>query len=253
MNKPVETHTLLDPAELVVDQPSDGTFLVSRRLFNDAELFELEMKYIFENTWLFLCHEGQIPNAGDFFTTEMGRQPVVISRGKDGKVYGFVNACAHRGATLCRTRRGNQQFHTCPYHGWVYDSTGRCVNIDAEPRGGYPDYFAGLSHDLRTPLSRIRLALELADAYNVAALHRPVVLGASQRVAAAGHPYLQAAAEPGGIAGAQAVGVEASASGDPAGLGAPAIAEGDSDSILGVTRHNPDWHGQGPALVAQLD
>lgn len=61
MNKPVEAQAFLNPSELVVDRPDDGTFLVSRRLFNDAELFELEMKYIFENTWLFLCHEGQIP------------------------------------------------------------------------------------------------------------------------------------------------------------------------------------------------
>ncbi len=52
MNKPIEAHPFLDPRELVVDQPQDGTFLVSRRLFNEAELFELEMKYIFENTWI---------------------------------------------------------------------------------------------------------------------------------------------------------------------------------------------------------
>jgi benzoate/toluate 1,2-dioxygenase alpha subunit len=149
MNKPVETQAFLNPNELVVDRPDDGTFLVSRRLFNEAELFELEMKYIFENTWLFLCHEGQIPNPGDFFTTEMGRQPVVISRGKDGKVHGFVNACAHRGATLCRTRKGNQQFLTCPYHGWVYDSTGKNVDIKDHASGAYPPVFEQQSHDLK--------------------------------------------------------------------------------------------------------
>ncbi|WP_448508485.1 aromatic ring-hydroxylating oxygenase subunit alpha, partial [Immundisolibacter sp.] len=114
MNKPVEAHSFLEPRELVVDQPDDGTFLVSRRLFTDAELFELEMKHIFEGTWIFVCHEGQIPNPGDYFATEMGRQPVFLVRGKDGQVHGFVNACAHRGATLCRTRKGNQQYFTCP-------------------------------------------------------------------------------------------------------------------------------------------
>ena len=86
--------TLLD------DRVSDGVFAVNRDVYLDPELFELEMQHIFEASWLYLCHESQIPNAGDFFTTHMGRQPVVISRGKDGQVYGFVNACAHRGATL---------------------------------------------------------------------------------------------------------------------------------------------------------
>ncbi|WP_372720468.1 aromatic ring-hydroxylating dioxygenase subunit alpha, partial [Immundisolibacter sp.] len=113
MNKPVETQSFFNPDELVVDQPADGTFLVSRRLFTDAELFDLEMKHIYEASWIFVCHESQIPNAGDYFATHMGRQPVFIVRGKDGQARGFVNACAHRGATLCRTRKGNEQFFTC--------------------------------------------------------------------------------------------------------------------------------------------
>jgi len=148
MNKPVEAHSFLDPRELVVDQPHDGTFLVSRRLFTDAELFELEMKHIFEGSWIFVCHEGQVPNPGDYFATEMGRQPVIIVRGKDGAVRGFVNACAHRGATLCRTRKGNQQFFTCPYHGWVYDTAGKNVNIKDHASGAYPPAFETQSHDL---------------------------------------------------------------------------------------------------------
>ncbi|MFZ5491755.1 MAG: aromatic ring-hydroxylating oxygenase subunit alpha [Pseudomonadota bacterium] len=135
--------TLLD------DRASDGVFAVNRDVYLDPELFELEMKHIFESSWLYLCHESQIPNAGDFFTTQMGRQPVVISRGKDGKVHGFVNACAHRGATLCRTRKGNQQFHTCPYHGWVYDSAGRNVDIKDHATGAYPPAFEQQSHDLK--------------------------------------------------------------------------------------------------------
>jgi len=134
---------------LLDDRVGEGVFAVNRDVYLDPELFELEMKHIFEASWLYLCHESQIPNPGDFFTTHMGRQPVVISRGKDGKVYGFVNACAHRGATLCRTRRGNQQFLTCPYHGWVYDSTGKNVDIKDHASGAYPPAFEQQSHDLK--------------------------------------------------------------------------------------------------------
>ncbi|WP_372695273.1 Rieske 2Fe-2S domain-containing protein [Immundisolibacter sp.] len=136
-------NTLLD------DRIDDGVFDVSRDIYLDAELFELEMKTIFEGSWLYLCHESQIPNPGDFLTTHMGRQPVIISRGKDGQVHGFVNACAHRGATLCRTRKGNQAFFTCPYHGWVYDSTGKNVDIKDHATGAYPPAFEQQSHDLK--------------------------------------------------------------------------------------------------------
>ncbi|MDD3675085.1 aromatic ring-hydroxylating oxygenase subunit alpha [Thauera propionica] len=135
--------TLLD------DRVGDGVFAVSRDVYLDPALFELEMTHIFEGSWLYLCHESQIPNPGDFFTTHMGRQPVIISRGKDGKVYGYVNACAHRGATLCRTRRGNRLFHTCPYHGWVFDSTGKNVDIKDHATGAYPPAFERQSHDLK--------------------------------------------------------------------------------------------------------
>ena len=101
------TPTELD--SLLIDRPQDGLFEVNRRLFTDEELFELEMKHIFERTWIYLCHESQVANANDFFTVHMGRQPVIVMRGEDGQIRGFINACAHRGATLCRTAKGNRR------------------------------------------------------------------------------------------------------------------------------------------------
>ncbi len=130
------------------DRIADGVFDVNRDVYLNPDLFDLEMKHIFESSWLYLCHESQIPNAGDYFATHMGRQPVFIVRGKDGQARGFVNACAHRGATLCRTRKGNEQFFTCPYHGWVYDTAGKNVNIKDHDSGAYPAAFDAQSHDL---------------------------------------------------------------------------------------------------------
>ena len=57
---------------------------LDRNAFTDAELFELEMKHIFEGNWVYLAHESQIPNINDYFTTWIGRQPIVITRNKDG-------------------------------------------------------------------------------------------------------------------------------------------------------------------------
>jgi benzoate/toluate 1,2-dioxygenase subunit alpha len=139
---------------LIVDQPEKGLFEVSRRLFNDAEIFELEMRHIFERTWLYLCHESQVAQPYDFFTTHMGRQPVFVSRDAEGELHAFINACAHRGAVLCRTSRGNRKFHVCPYHGWAYDAAGRNVEIKDRDSGGYPAAFEQASHDL-TRIARI--------------------------------------------------------------------------------------------------
>ncbi|WP_372696122.1 aromatic ring-hydroxylating oxygenase subunit alpha [Immundisolibacter sp.] len=154
MNQPLDLPVAAAPASFVREADADRPFAVDRRIFTDPDLFQRELEHIFEGSWLYLAHESQIPNPGDFFTTHMGRQPVIISRGTDGTVHGFVNACAHRGAQLCRTRRGNARFLTCPYHGWVYDSAGRNVEIKDRASGAYPPAFERQNHDL-TPLPRL--------------------------------------------------------------------------------------------------
>ncbi len=79
----VRTH--LDGA--LVEDPATGRHQVRRDVFTDEEIFELEMKYIFEGNWVYLAHESQIPNVGDYFTTNIGRSPVVISRDKEGELH----------------------------------------------------------------------------------------------------------------------------------------------------------------------
>ena len=71
-------------SDAVIDDPEAGIYRANRRIFTDEEIFELEMKHIFEGNWIYLAHESQLPNPGDYFTTYVGRQPVVITRDKDG-------------------------------------------------------------------------------------------------------------------------------------------------------------------------
>lgn len=134
--------------DLFIDRPDNNTYQVNRKVFTDEELFDLEMKHIFEANWVYLCHESQIANPNDFFTTHMGRQPVVVSRDNDGVIHAFINACRHRGAEVCKTAKGNKRFHVCPYHGWTYDSSGKSVDVKDRAGGGYPDEFLNASHDL---------------------------------------------------------------------------------------------------------
>ena len=137
-----------DVRTYIVDNPEEGMFTVDRALFSDPELFELEMKYIFEGTWVYLAHESQVSRPHDFYTTSIGRQPVVLMRNQAGEIGCFLNACAHRGATVCLTKRGNQKILTCPYHGWSYNTSGALVSVKDHATGAYPEAFERLDHGL---------------------------------------------------------------------------------------------------------
>ncbi len=71
--------------------------LVGRRIFFDQEIYETELERIFARCWLFLGHESQIPECGDYMSAYMGEDPVLVCRGDDGRVRTFLNSCRHRG------------------------------------------------------------------------------------------------------------------------------------------------------------
>jgi phenylpropionate dioxygenase-like ring-hydroxylating dioxygenase large terminal subunit len=111
---------------------------VDRRIYSDPAIFEREMEQIFGRAWLFLCHESQIPEAGDFFAAVMGRDNVLVVRQKDGSIRAMLNTCAHRGNAVCRADEGNAKGFLCTYHGWSYGIDGRLLGVP-----GYKNFYAG--------------------------------------------------------------------------------------------------------------
>ncbi|BFM05085.1 MULTISPECIES: benzoate 1,2-dioxygenase large subunit [Gammaproteobacteria] len=135
---------------LIETDEEKGLYRGRRDMFTDPELFELEMKYIFEGNWVYLAHESQVANPNDYFTGYIGRQPIVITRNKDGELNCFINACTHRGAVLCRKKKDNKAVLTCPFHGWSFNNSGKLVKVKDPDNAGYPDSFnCEGSHDLK--------------------------------------------------------------------------------------------------------
>jgi len=136
-------------ATAVVDDPATGAFRCRRDMFTDPDLFELEMKHIFEGNWVYLAHESQIPENNDYFTTHIGRRPIIITRDKTGTLNAVINACAHRGAMLCRRKHGNKGSFTCQFHGWTFSNAGKLLKVKDGKTGDYPAGFnTEGSHDL---------------------------------------------------------------------------------------------------------
>ena len=136
---------------------------VHSSVYTDPELFALERERIFRRVWLYVGHESQVPKVGNFFTTRLGGEEVIVTRDKAGGIRAFANRCTHRSAKVCQVPTGNAGRFRCPYHGWTFGLDGGLVGVPLRP--GYPDSF-----NLKDP------ALALAPVPRIA-LYRGFIFG----------------------------------------------------------------------------
>lgn len=101
---------------------------ISREVFFSEQLFTREMESLFPRVWLFVGHESQVAKPGDFFSSRMGSDPVLLTRDVQGEIHVLLNSCRHRGMRVCRYDEGNATRFTCPYHAWSYSIDGSLVS-----------------------------------------------------------------------------------------------------------------------------
>ncbi|MFI6296430.1 aromatic ring-hydroxylating dioxygenase subunit alpha [Nonomuraea sp. NPDC050790] len=96
------------------------------RSYTDPEIFREEQEKIFEDLWFCAVRTDELPRPGSFKTVGIGRESVIVVRGRDGLLRAFLNVCRHRGARLCAEPEGEvKRTIRCVYHAWSYDLDGR--------------------------------------------------------------------------------------------------------------------------------
>lgn len=111
----------------------DGS-AVRRAIYSDDEIYRRELDRIFSSNWLLLGHESQLPKAGSYFTSYMGEDPVIVTRGQDQGIQVLLNACSHRGARVCLDDAGEASRLICPYHAWSFGLDGKLLGVPHNSR-----------------------------------------------------------------------------------------------------------------------
>lgn len=102
---------------------------IHRSVYTDPGIFQIEMDRIWGKAWIYVGHESQVKEPGDYFATTLGLQPVVMTRHTDRRIHVLYNRCAHKGAQVIGDTCGHANVLRCCYHGWTYDTDGTCKHV----------------------------------------------------------------------------------------------------------------------------
>src|SRR5215471_9421059 len=106
-------------------------------LYWEAATLGAEKEQIFARTWQGVGQAHQVANCGDYFTTDLVGEPLLIVRGTDGQLRGFYNVSRHRAGPAAEGC-GSRKLFRCGYHGWTYGLDGALIS--APGFEGQPDF-----------------------------------------------------------------------------------------------------------------
>jgi choline monooxygenase len=113
----------------------DHAYTIPASWYINEGLYDLELKTVFSNNWLLAGRRDQLQKPGQYVTTDIGTEPIVVVRDNDSTIRAFFNVCRHHAAAVMTEPEGSAPHLRCPYHGWTYSLTGELK--------GTPD-FAGV-------------------------------------------------------------------------------------------------------------
>jgi phenylpropionate dioxygenase-like ring-hydroxylating dioxygenase large terminal subunit len=120
-------------------------FRVHRSSMTSPEIHALELDRVFAHSWLYVGHESEISEPGDYVRRPVGGRPLFMVRSvKSGEIRVFHNTCTHRGAVVCRKDAGNAKVFQCFYHAWSFDTEGALVGVPGRDAYGEGLDFAEL-------------------------------------------------------------------------------------------------------------
>jgi p-cumate 2,3-dioxygenase alpha subunit len=119
--------TALD--EMVIDDKERGVFRVRRASMTSEEILAIERERIFDQCWLYLGHESELVDRGDYRRRVVNGRSIIFVRSGDGAIRAFHNTCPHRGAIVCRQDAGTAKAFQCFYHAWTFNNQGDLVGI----------------------------------------------------------------------------------------------------------------------------
>ena len=133
------THTISERvfSERGGDAPDpDANWSLPGWIYGDPEFHAAELERVIRPSWQIVCHESDLPGAGDYRTIDYAGESVLVVRGEDGALRAFANVCRHRAMRLVEGPAGCARKLVCPYHAWTFGTDGQLAGVPM--RGDYP-------------------------------------------------------------------------------------------------------------------
>ncbi len=126
---------VLDHSE-VSDRP---TYRLPPEAYFEPSWYELEVKELFGKTWNLVGHESNLKASGDFITSKVGADPVVVVRTPEGGLSGYLNMCRHRGMAIACGSGNCGDSLRCGYHGWEFSLDEGALTRVPQRKTQFPD------------------------------------------------------------------------------------------------------------------
>jgi glycine betaine catabolism A len=128
--------TSIDEAAIIPFRVDGDAWSLEQRAYTDEQRYAAELDAIWRAGWIFAGHRAEVSDPGDVLTLEIGSDPLLVVRQRDGSLRAFHNVCRHRGSLIVERGRDHLERIVCPYHRWSYDLDG---GLRASPGFSFDD------------------------------------------------------------------------------------------------------------------